>query len=456
MKKIDVKILLLLAALAFGFVACSDDDDDPEPTPTTSKVVTVQGDLTGAINWTADKQYLLSGFVYVTDGATLTIAPGTIIKGDKASMGTLIVERGGKIIAEGTQSNPIIFTSNGPQGFRNRGDWGGIVICGKAPVNNGDPQIEGGPRSHYGGDVATDNSGILKYVRIEFAGYPFQPDKEINGLTMAGVGSGTTIDYVQVSFSNDDAYEWFGGTVNAKHIIAQSALDDDFDSDNGWNGMVQFALSMRDRTVADVSGSNGFESDNDATGSDNAPQTSPIFSNVSIFGPLAKLTTSNVSGNYKNSMHLRRNTALKVYNSLFVGHPNGLLLDGSKAENNAKNGALQIRNSILSGNKTFFSVSSSSTTMTSQEVADWFLTSEFANDTIVNNSSLGLNDPFTLTNPQLLPAAGSMLLEGGSFTNENLQNSFFSQVNFRGAFGTENWASGWTNFDPNNADYEAK
>ncbi|HML86249.1 MAG TPA: hypothetical protein PKE52_13925, partial [Bacteroidales bacterium] len=258
MKKIDVKILLLLAALAFGFVACSDDDDDPEPTPTTSKVVTVQGDLTGAINWTADKQYLLSGFVYVTDGATLTIAPGTIIKGDKASMGTLIVERGGKIIAEGTQSNPIIFTSNGPQGFRNRGDWGGIVICGKAPVNNGDPQIEGGPRSHYGGDVATDNSGILKYVRIEFAGYPFQPDKEINGLTMAGVGSGTTIDYVQVSFSNDDAYEWFGGTVNAKHIIAQSALDDDFDSDNGWNGMVQFALSMRDRTVADVSGSNGF------------------------------------------------------------------------------------------------------------------------------------------------------------------------------------------------------
>ena len=170
--------------------------------------------------------------MYVEDGATLTIEPGTIIKGEKSSKGSLIVKRGGKIIANGTVDKPIVFTSNQAKGSRAAGDWGGLVLLGKAPVNKTPAVIEGENLTQFGGTDAADNSGSLKYVRIEFAGIAFETDKEINGLTFGGVGSGTTIDYVQVSHSGDDSYEWFGGTVNAKHLIAFRGLDDDFDTDN--------------------------------------------------------------------------------------------------------------------------------------------------------------------------------------------------------------------------------
>jgi hypothetical protein len=152
----------------------------------------------------------LDGWVYVKSGATLTIEPGTVIRGSKANKGALIIEKGARIIAEGTASDPIIFTSNQDAGSRSYGDWGGVIVLGNATVNKVDPVIEGGPTSTYGGSDDADNSGVLKYVRIEFPGIAFQPDKEINGLTMGGVGTGTEIDYVQVSFSGDDSYEWFG------------------------------------------------------------------------------------------------------------------------------------------------------------------------------------------------------------------------------------------------------
>ena len=149
---------------------------------------------------------MLEGWVYVAAGAELTIEPGTVIRGDKQTKSALIVERGGKLIAEGTASQPIVFTSGEAKGQRKPGDWGGLILCGKAPNNAGDQQIEGGPRSHHGGTDAADNSGVLSYVRIEFAGYPFETDKEINGLTLGSVGSGTRIDHVQVSYSNDDSF----------------------------------------------------------------------------------------------------------------------------------------------------------------------------------------------------------------------------------------------------------
>ena len=173
--------------------------------------------------------YLLKGWVYIADGAELTIEPGTVIKGDKDTKAALIAEPGGKLIAKGTQTSPIVFTSEMAAGSRKPGDWGGIILCGKAPNNNGvlNQQIEGGPRTKHGGTDANDNSGDLEYVRIEFAGYPFQKDQEINGLTLGSVGAGTTIDHVQVSYSNDDSYEWFGGTVNCQHLIAYRGWDDE-------------------------------------------------------------------------------------------------------------------------------------------------------------------------------------------------------------------------------------
>ena len=177
--------------------------------------------------------YLLKGWVYIADGAQLTIEPGTIIKGDKQTKAALIAERGGKLIAKGTATEPIVFTSEEQPGSRKPGDWGGIILCGKAKNNQQEMQIEGGPRSKHGGSDDNDNSGILSYVRIEFAGYPFQTDQEINGLTLGSVGSATQIDHIQISYSNDDSFEWFGGTVNCKYLVAYHGWDDDFDTDNG-------------------------------------------------------------------------------------------------------------------------------------------------------------------------------------------------------------------------------
>lgn len=234
------------------------------------------GKITSNLTLKANNTYKLRGLVYVTNGATLTIEPGTKIVGEADKNGGLIITRGSKIMAEGTVNNPIIFTSEKP--VPKRGDWAGVVILGAALTNSsyngqqGIGEIEGGINNAagdglYGGTNAADNSGVLKYVRIEYAGYAFLPDKEINGLTFGGVGSGTTVDYVQVSYANDDSFEWFGGTVNCTHLIAYKGLDDDFDTDNGFSGKVQFGIAVRDPLVADVSGSNAFESDNDANGS---------------------------------------------------------------------------------------------------------------------------------------------------------------------------------------------
>ncbi len=204
------------------------------------------------------------------------------------------MEPGGKLIAKGTATEPIVFTSERAPGSRRPGDWGGVIVCGKAPNNNGvlAQQIEGGPRTKHGGTDANDNSGVLQYVRIEFAGYPFKKDQEIYGLTLGSVGAGTTVDHVQVSYSNDDSFEWFGGTVNCKYLIAYRGWDDDFDTDNGYSGNVQFGLSVRDSRIADASQSNGFESDNNAEGSTAEPFTSATFSNMTFLGPKASTPTS--------------------------------------------------------------------------------------------------------------------------------------------------------------------
>ena len=176
--------------------------------------------------------------------------------------------------ALGQKGNPIIFTSNRPAGQRNSGDWGGVLILGRAPVNKVEPLIEGGIiGGSYGGTDPNDNSGVFRYVRIEYPGYRFQLNNEVNGLTMGGVGRGTEIHHVQVSYSDDDSYEWFGGTVDAKYLVALGGTDDEFDTDFGWKGNLQFGFGLRDQNRWDPTGqSNGFESDNDgsATSTDHA------------------------------------------------------------------------------------------------------------------------------------------------------------------------------------------
>jgi hypothetical protein len=418
--------------------------------------VVVSGEITSNTTWTSDKTYLLTGFVYVKNGATLTIQPGTTIKGDKATKGTLIVTRGAKINANGNPSQPIVFTSNSTT--PDYGDWGGIIILGKAGTNQtfnataGVGEVEGGVNNaagdglYGGGDLAggaveNDNSGVLRYVRIEYPGIAFQPNNEINGLTLAGVGRGTTIDHVQVSYSGDDSFEWFGGTVNAKHLIAYRGVDDDFDCDFGFRGSVQFALSIRDGNVADASASNGFEIDNDAAGSTTTPKTAPTFSNVTILGP----ATGNVAADYKRAAHIRRNSEPAIFNSLFMGaYPVGILIDGVTTGQNALDNKLEVKNCIVAGPTNPLSVAGTNNPLT---IATWFGTSGWGNSTLATAADVKLQDAYSLNDPNAQPTGTSPARTGASFAAARLAGTFFTPTSYIGAFGgSADWTCQWTRF----------
>lgn len=398
----------------------------PQNTNYPATTQTISGEITANTTWTKNNVYLLSGFIYVKNGATLTIEPGTVIRGEKATKGSLIICRGAKIVAEGSASSPIVFTSNEAAGSRNYGDWGGIIILGKATINptGGTAAIEGGVDNangdgQYGGTDDNDNSGSLKYVRIEFPGIAFQPNSEINGLTMAGVGKSTTIEAIQVSYSGDDSYEWFGGTVNAKWLIAHRGWDDDFDTDFGYRGLVQFGVALRDSAVADQSGSNGFESDNDGTGSANSPFTSALFSNMTIIGP--KVTASNpINSNFKRGAHIRRNTRESIYNSIITGYPVGLFLDGASTLTNLKNNDFQFENNILAGCTKNADTARTQVADPNFSILAWLGDSKRSDRTLTNSADVNLIDPFNYTNPNFLPNTGSPALTGASFANARL------------------------------------
>ncbi|MEO8066309.1 MAG: hypothetical protein ABI599_01325 [Flavobacteriales bacterium] len=433
---------------ALNYDADADNDDGSCTYATPSNTTTLSGSITTNTTLTADKKYLLTGFVYVEAGATLTIEPGTVIMGDKNSKGTLIVKRGAAIMAEGNSGAPIVFTSSQPAGQRAPGDWGGVVLCGKAPINaaGGEATVEGGPDAQYGGTDALDNSGVLKYVRIEFPGIALQPNQEINGLTLAAVGSGTEIAHVQVSYSGDDSFEWFGGDVNVKNLVAFGGLDDDFDMDYGFSGRGQFLVALRDPNQADASGSNGLEHDNDASGTTATPYTTPVLSNVSIYGPQATSGTS-INSNFKRAAHLRRNAHSRVFNSNFAGFPTGVLIDGSLCEANCDANELKLRNCVFSAMGTLTAVASGSL----WDVNAWFNAN--GNTSLADNSALLVADPFNLSDPNFLPNGGSPLLAGAAFNDSDVMDPFFEVTSYRGAFGDTDWTNGWCNWDPQNTNY---
>lgn len=520
MNKLNLLGCAGILTLAFAMSACSDDNDDNGGGGgnTTEVVWTTNGGLKACnhVLFTLDTKkdevndqgtqigngdqefvftgrqtlkkgtYLLKGWVYIAEGAELTIEPGTVIKGDKQTKASLIAERGGKLIAKGTKDAPIVFTSEETPGNRKPGDWGGIILCGKAGNNkNNDMTIEGGPRSHHGGTNDADNSGALSYVRIEFAGYPFAVDQEINGLTLGSIGTGTQIDHVQVSFSNDDSYEWFGGKVNCKHLVAYKGWDDDFDTDNGFSGRVQFGLVIRDSKIADKSQSNGFESDNNADGSKVDPHTSAVFSNITFVGPKTSdagfqnntsyinggsyyPNNGSVLGKFQSAMHIRRDSHLNCFNSVAMGWPIGLILDNEKGDTQAAatSGDMKLQNlwfvdmdvvgtdankvyedNLVTGydsdkkaiiddtqrsfSSTFFLAQTGNRSVTKTEAASWFNASN-----------------------SYMPATGSPLLSAAAFTDSFLSDSWFDKVGFIGAVSpADNWLEGWTNFDPQNTTY---
>jgi hypothetical protein len=311
--------------------------------------------ITGTVTLDASKVYLLTSTCVVRSGGKLIIPAGTVIRGaadltaTPKLYATLVVERGGMIEVNGTSSNPVIMTSNKDAGVRDRGDWGGLVLCGKAVNNQSvDAQLEGfnnvavdNTLGKFGGTDDADNSGIIKYVRIEFAGLAFEPNKEVNSLTMGSIGSGTTIEGVQCSFGNDDGFEWFGGTVNCKKLISYKTTDDDFDTDFGYRGAVQFGIAVKDTSYFDLSWnapsgastSETFESDNDAAGSGKLPLTSAVFSNITCVGPVSLDKTYNDlsathKGAFRRGARIRRNSRLSVVNSVFMGYRNFIMFDG--------------------------------------------------------------------------------------------------------------------------------
>jgi len=465
MKKLFLKFTLVLLSTITVFTSCKEDviTDPHAAEKDAPNEVIVKADITGTRQWVKDSVYILKGQINVS--GTVNIAAGTVIKGDKLTKGCLIVVPGGKINAVGTAALPIVFTSGMAAGLRAAGDWGGLVLVGKAPVNQSTAVVEGLSREVAYGTTAiptrdaADNSGKLQYVRIEFAGIPLQPDKEINGLTMCAVGSGTTIDHVQVSYCGDDSFEWFGGTVNAKYLIAYLGLDDEFDTDYGFTGKVQFGLGVRNPRVADVSTSNGFESDNDGSGSTASPQTAPVFSNISLIGPYKTTTTSNVSAMFGAGMHIRRNSSLSVFNSVFAGWNTGLLLDATATYANATAGNLAIQNCALIGMKV---KSVNGAGITEQQALDFFNTASFNNKIIADNATAKISNSFfdaskagVLAIPtSFIPEAESALLSGGIFTHTKLSGSFFTPTTYIGAVGTTDWTKeAWVNFDPQNTVY---
>lgn len=435
------------------------------------EIVQVSGTIESNTTWTANKIWRINDLVRVKSNATLTIEPGTIVFGASDTKGTLIIQRGGRIIAEGTSSSPIVFTSDKPAGQRAAGDWGGIVICGKAPNNQGNNiPIEGLSGEYYGGTLSDDNSGILKYVRIEFAGKVVENNKEINSLTLASVGSNTTIEFVQISYSLDDSFEFFGGTVNAKNLISYKAKDDDFDFDFGHTGLVQFAFALRDPGIADQFYSNGIEIDNDGPGTNHTPYTQTVMSNVTIIG--GKYTADNaVDPLLQNAAQFRRNSMPCLYNSFMTGFPFGLLLDDKNpgVSQHALDEELQVRNIILAGienwgddgwggnnNNSNGPVVHAGTAASGFNITTWFGTSSYNNSTLNKWQDAGIDQSlFTSMNPKVTPNQGSILLTSAKWDNTpKATSSFFEKVSFSGAFGSNNWSEGWSNWNLQNAIYQ--
>ncbi|MEJ2721319.1 MAG: T9SS C-terminal target domain-containing protein, partial [bacterium] len=419
-------------------------------------------------NWnktlSADTVYVLTGLYFVDSTYTLTIPAGTVVKGDTAA--TLIVKRGAKIYARGKPLAPIVFTSRKAPNNRDHGDWGGVVILGSAPVNKVEPVIEGGIiGGSFGGTDPNDNSGVFAYCRIEFPGYRFQLNNEINGLTMGGVGRGTELHHVQVSYSFDDSYEWFGGTVDARNMVAFGGTDDEFDSDFGYSGRLQYLFGLRDPVKFDPNGeSRGFESDNDENDlSTDEPYTSARASNATLIGPArtnAAIASIPPTATFDWSSVQRRSTKFSYINTAIIGYPRGISVRNDSTHAFACRGDLMIRCSSIAG----FSQGNDTSRWPvgapgcALGVNAWFATPSYNNIGPTRMpDTMGLTNMADLNDPNPIPLSTSELATAGTCTDYN--DPWFEATSYRGAFDpavtdmNQQWTAWWTNFSPKTTEY---
>lgn len=454
-----LKLLSLVAALGAAWTAQAAD-------------VIVTGQISSNTTWTADNRYQLQGKVYVVNGATLTIQPGTIVMGRVSSgndAAALVITRGAKINANGTASRPIIFTSeldqlNGNLTERDVGLWGGVVILGNATLNSrADSAIVAAPITDqveglvfaggdttlgtYGGTNDDDNSGVFRYVSIRHGGAVVGTANELNGLSMGGVGRGTTIEFVEVFANRDDGFEWFGGTVNAKNLVAAFCGDDSFDYDQGYRGSLQFLFAIQaDNRQNDSDdgylGDRGFEFDGATAPEATAtPLGGGIVFNATLIGIGNHVRPNGAAGAANVALHLRDNGAHKIFNSVFVDYANIFQIDADE-QPRLDAGDLRFENN------TFFSHLAANNTVNASGGAGVYASGSNLRPAAFtatgnNNVSPQLRSISRAANRRLdpRPAAGSPLLN--AVVTAPL-NPFLAVTTYRGAFGDSNWAAGWT------------
>ncbi len=416
---------IVLTLVVFG---CGSDDVEDEvvtlPEETIfiegREVVVLQGKLTEDRTLSSDYDYLLRGAVFVNDGVTLTIEPGVTVYGEQVQNGTLIVAQGGKIMAEGTVDAPIVMTSDAVIGSRARGQWGGLIINGKAPTNQGVTFGEGDTGA-FGGTDPNDNSGVLRYVRIEYAGIEFSPDNELNGIALQGVGSGTVIEYVQVHMNQDDGIEMFGGTVNLKYAFVTGSRDDSFDWTDGWTGKGQFWVAQQYGDDAD----NGFENDNSSKDNEATPRSAPTIYNATLVG--------DPDGPESDNGMLVREGAAGMYANFIVTGFNkvGLDVNNASTHKQADDGNLVVKNSIFFENgKANFG---------DEKDDDGFDEAAWAKGLDNYETDPKLADAFNKDNPNFTSGAT------GVTPASPPSDGFFEAVNFIGGVSSsKNWTQGWT------------
>lgn len=440
-------LLLLGGAFTLGAIGCGDDTPvdppDDDVTVVTDTLIGSTGLKDVRVEPGPNKTIYLSGFYTINPGTSLTIPAGTIVKGlpqtTTGQHAAIVALRGdgvkasGQLIAIGTATEPIIFTSSLQAGARDRGNWGGIVLLGLSTVNlaGGTGDIEGTGGSYgWGGVISAaksdDNSGTLKYVRVEYGGTPITPDNEINGVTFGAVGTGTTVEYIQAHMIADDGFEWFGGTVNGKHLVSSGNDDDAFDMDFGYSGNLQYLFALQDPALAN----RGFEIDNNNADNNAQPYTSATVANVTIVGAGIDKTPS---GENNDGFYLRRGTRLKIWNAISTNFRWAMVVDGEATSANVQSGDLYVKNSILHGRSGAYGRSDTTKVASYTALAGGW-------NNILEDPQLGSID---FANPDPRPANPKAANVGAVPSN-----GYFDPVSFAGAFNpaASLWTSGWTNW----------
>ena len=403
----NLKIFPAVAIVAAGLLllnACN--KTDPGQKPRKEEDLLLNADIKANRTLVSGNTYKLDGGIHVKSGATLTIPAGTVIRAvDDDKVDYILVEQGGKIDAQGTADKPIVLTAE----RKTPGAWGGIHICGKAHTNaeggKGSSEIGG---AAYGGSNDADNSGILKYVRLEYTGYAFDEEHEANGLSLYGVGNGTTIEYCQAYKGSDDGFEFFGGSVNVKHLVSTDCSDDSFDWTEGWNGMAQFLVAYQSgKAAAGYDMDCLMECDNNGKNFAATPVAHPVISNITLVG--------NMSEANHRGIRLRAGTQVEIYNAIVTGKANCLTVETKETEN-----------ALLGGTSILKHVALASELSSKEGI--------YTNDKFAAAEGNLTNQKFSLTGKYVGTLAGG----------KAPSDPFFTEASYKGAVQPSNdWTKGW-------------